>query len=206
MDIRILPPQAFDKFSRLPEGLPPLEGLFPARMRPLEVEIGCGKGRFLLARAQAFPEINFLGIDYAAKWMNIGLHRGQKRGLENLKFVRANAALMVEKYIPDGKVSVFHIYFPDPWHKRRHRKRRLLTKSFFECLWRRLAPDGLVEIATDNADYYASIAAEAALTRSLWSSVRESVNRRLFGEEMKTNYELKYEAEGRPLYYMEMKK
>ena len=104
-------------------------------------------------------------------------------------------------------VSIFHVYFPDPWHKRRHQKRRLLTPEFFELLHRRLVPGGKLEIATDNFDYM--IAFKSALVEAgetIWSATRQTVNERILNPEFRTNFELKYQAEGRDLYYLELVK
>lgn len=190
----------------LPEGFPPPAKLFPNSVNPLEVELGCGKGKFLLARACEFPQRNFLGVDYARKWMSIGLTRGEKRRLENLRFVHSNALIVVQDYLADSSISVFHVYFPDPWPKRRHQKRRLLNASFLELLYKKLTDDGLVEIATDQEDYYRSICEEIPKAEVRWKRVRHSVNERLFDPFRKTSYELKYEREGRPLYYVELAK
>jgi len=187
----------------LPEGLPDFQDLFETRGAPLEVEIGCGKGKFLLGRAMVFPEIHFLGIDYAGKWMKIGRTRGEKRCVKNLKFFRTHARPLVEQYLPDASVSVFHIYFPDPWPKRRHRRRRLVSESFLGLLKQKLAAGGRIELATDDSAYFQEMHLLAESTRSWWTGVRETLNQRIFCPELKTSYELKYEAEGRPLHYLE---
>lgn len=172
--------------------------------QPLEVEIGCGKGKFLVARAQIFPEINFLGLDRVAKWMKVGERRGEKRKLENLKFLKAEVREFLET-VPDETVSIFHIYFPDPWPKRRHHGRRLIQAEFLNTLRAKLLPGGLIEIATDDEDYYAHIR-RVVQAAGPWASMRETVNERLFHPEAKTNYELKFEAVGRNLHYLELKK
>jgi tRNA (guanine-N7-)-methyltransferase len=176
--------------------------------RPLEIEIGAGKGKFLMHRAMAEPDIDFIGIDYIWKYLKIGWQRVQKRGLDNVLFFKAEANEFVTHLVPDGSVSAFHIYFPDPWHKRRHNKRRLLTPDFFRMLHGRLEPDGLLEIATDNLDYVAAFkgALIDAGGETLWSRTRETFNERIMNPEFKTNFELKYEAEGRDLYYLELQK
>jgi tRNA (guanine-N7-)-methyltransferase len=191
-----------------------LDRSFPGTIRdmfdgghPVEVEIGSGKGRFLLHRATVTPEHDFIGFDYIWKYLKIGWQRAQKRGIENLLFFKAEANEVVTHLVPDGSVSVFHIYFPDPWHKRRHHKRRLLTPEFFGLLHQRLVPGGLLEIATDNFDYM--IAFQAALIDAgdtLWARTRETKNERIMNPEFKTNFELKYEAEGRDLHYLELEK
>lgn len=190
----------------LPADLPPLDDLFPSVPGPLEVEIGCGKGKFLVGRATAEPGIRFLGVDMAGKWMKIGARRGEKRSLANLCFVRTDARILVEKYLPEESVSVFHVYFPDPWPKKRHQKRRIAKGSFFLLMRDKLKTGGRIEIATDNHPYYLDIQQEVEALGPIWASRRETVNQRLFCEDFKTSYELKYEAEGRPLYYMELVK
>ena len=173
--------------------------------RPVEIDIGCGKGKFLLARAEASPEINFLGIDRVAKWMRIGEKRSQKRNLENLKFLKTECREFLAGLSPES-ISAFHIYFPDPWPKRRHRRRRLVSADFLGLLHSRLGLGGLIEMATDDADYRGAMKKAVEQTTQLWKTVRESVNERLAYAMLKTNYELKFEAAGRPLYYLELER
>lgn len=180
--------------------------LFPER-RPLEFEIGSGKGRFLLHRAAAHPDRNFFGIDYRWRFLKEGVERADKRGLTNLRFFKAEAEEVVPFLVPDRSVDVFHIYFPDPWHKRKHRKRRLLTPDFFRLLHGRLADGGRLELATDNFDYL--IAFRAAMVEAgdtLWSALRESRNARILDPEVQTHFEAKYRRQGRDLYYLELMK
>lgn len=176
----------------------------------LEVEIGCGKGKFLVARAAAFPEIRFLGIDKAGRFMKLGAARAEKKGLANLEFVKGDVREILRQEVAPESVSVFHIYFPDPWPKRRHRRRRLLTADFFRFLYGCLAAGGLIEIATDFSDYFSEIRKSAAQSAmeggGVWKQTRESVDERLFTAVDKTNYELKYQREARPIYYLELQK
>jgi tRNA (guanine-N7-)-methyltransferase len=170
------------------------------------MEIGCGKGKFLVARAIENPGTNFLGIDRVSKFMNIGKTRAQKRALPNIRFLRAEARVFLTEAIAPLSVSIFHIYFPDPWPKRRHQARRVFTPQLLELLHARLVPGGLVEIATDDQDYFTAMKKTIAATEELWENVREAVNERILDGMNKTNYELKWAAEGRPLYYAELKK
>jgi tRNA (guanine-N7-)-methyltransferase len=175
--------------------------------QPFEMEIGSGKGRFLLERAAKHPGRNFLGVDYAWRFLREGYKRAGQRKLSNLRFYKAEASDVVRMWIPDGSVDIFHIYFPDPWPKRQQRKRRLLTPDFFKLLHQRLRPDGKLELATDNFDYL--IAFKAALVEAgdtLWSEVRESRNERLLDPEILTHFEAKYRRQGRLLYYIELSK
>lgn len=173
---------------------------------PVEFEIGCGKGKFLVARAMGNPGINFLGIDRVSKFMNIGKTRAQKRVLPNIRFIRAEARAFLTEAIAPESVCVFHIYFPDPWPKRRHQVRRVFTPEFLVLLHTRLVPGGLVEIATDDKDYFDAMKKTIAATAELWENTRETVNERILDGMNKTNYELKWAAQGRSLYYAELKK
>lgn len=179
---------------------------FFGNAHPVELEIGCGKGKFLVARSIENPNTNFLGIDRVSKFMNIGKTRAQKRTLPNIRFLRAEARAFLTEAIAAESVSIFHVYFPDPWPKRRHRVRRVFTPEFLTLLHGRLVPGGLVEVATDDQDYFDAMKKTVAVTGALWENVRESVNERILGGMNKTNYELKWAAEGRSLYYMELKK
>jgi tRNA (guanine-N7-)-methyltransferase len=173
---------------------------------PVEIEIGCGKAKLLIARAAECPQINFLGIDLIWKWMKFAVERTEKRGLENIKFLRADARETVIHGLEPGSVSIFHVYFPDPWPKRRHRKRRLITGEFLRLLHERLGGVGLIELATDHADYYSQMRTAVVQSGIEWRSVRTAVGERLFAAPVKTNYEIKYEGAGRELHYLELEK
>ena len=179
---------------------------FFGNFNPVEMEIGCGKGKFLVARSIENPGTNFLGIDRVSKFMNIGKTRAQKRALPNIRFIRAEARAFLTEAIVPASVSVFHIYFPDPWPKRRHQARRVFKEEFLKLLHARLVPGGLVEIATDDRDYFEAMKKTIAATAELWENVRETVNERILDGMNKTNYELKWAAQGRSLFYAELKK
>ena len=135
--------------------------------------------------------------------MRIGQKKLDKRNLANLQFLQAEIREFLTR-VPGQSVSAFHIYFPDPWPKRRHRSRRVVTAEFLEILDQKLAPAGSVELATDDADYFEQMKNAAAATASLWKQVQECRNQRIKDPHIKTNYELKYEAVGRDLYYLEL--
>ena len=170
---------------------------------PVEIEIGCGKGKYLLTRAMETPAINFLGLDRAGKWMMIGKKKSDKRNLANLIFLKAEVREFLER-IAAGSIRGFHIYFPDPWPKRRHRKRRLVDAGFLAGLEKKLAPSGWIEMATDDPDYFEQMKSAARATAPLWGTLKESCNQRIKDPHIKTNYELKYETAGRPLHYLEL--
>ncbi|MBI2871342.1 MAG: tRNA (guanosine(46)-N7)-methyltransferase TrmB [Candidatus Omnitrophica bacterium] len=174
--------------------------------RPLEVEIGCGKGRFLIDRAGANPGVQFVGIERASKWVRLAQDRGGRRSHENLQIVKGDAREIVSYEIPTSSVARFHIYFPDPWPKRRHRKRRLITEDFLKLLHDRLAKEGWIHFVTDFEDYYTGTRDLALKEPRLWSRVLEGGSGHLSEGREKTHYEARYLAEGRPLYYLHIEK
>lgn len=120
---------------------------------PLEVEIGCGKGRFLTARARKNPGTNFLGIDRLLTRLRRTERKAFQEQLCNLRLLRMEASFAIRFLLPPLSVNAFYIFFPDPWPKRRHHERRLLSPSFLGWLWEKTVPGGQIHIATDHAGY-----------------------------------------------------
>jgi tRNA (guanine-N7-)-methyltransferase len=172
----------------------PLADVF-GRTAPLEVEIGSGKARFLIAAARACPAHHFLGIERALAYYRICRDRLERLALPNASMVRADARIFVTASLAPASVRAFHVYFPDPWPKKRQKKRRLLDGVFLETLASRLEPGGLVRVATDHPDYGTGLAPLLATVPALeplpWDALPPPPP---------TNYALKYEAEGRPIW------
>lgn len=194
------------RYPENPQDLEPLnfEQLF-GNQNPVEMEIGCGKGLFLVLCAEAFSEKNFLGIDIAGKWMRKGDQKREKRNLSNLQFMKVETRLFLHR-IPSESISMFHVYFPDPWPKKRHHKRRIVNAEFLRALHKKLVAGGSVQIATDDRPYYLFMKEVLEEVSSEWSRVRETENERIMYPEFKTNYEMKWQQEGRNLYYIELVK
>jgi tRNA (guanine-N7-)-methyltransferase len=129
--------------------------LFPVD-RPVEVEIGIGKGRFLLEAAEKRPEINHLGVEWANKYLRFAESRAQRRGLENIRFVRVDAREIMSS-IPARSVHAFYVFYPDPWPKKRHHKRRFLREDMAAELARVLVDGGKLHVATDHQDYWEAL-------------------------------------------------
>src|SRR5580704_14207351 len=113
---------------------------------PVELEIGMGKGTFLTEQAKARPEVNFLGIEYARWFWRYASDRLRRSGCLNARTIRGEASFLLREFISDGAISVVHIYFPDPWPKKRHHKRRLIQGPFVKELERVLAIGGRLQI------------------------------------------------------------
>jgi tRNA (guanine-N7-)-methyltransferase len=125
--------------------------------RPLEIDLGCGKGRFLAARAARYPDRNFLGIDRLLVRVRKADRKAVRGALANVRLLRIESAYAVERLLPPGAVAICYVFFPDPWPKRRHHRRRLFTPAFVASLRRALASGGEVHIRSDNADCVAAI-------------------------------------------------
>jgi tRNA (guanine-N7-)-methyltransferase len=139
-----------------------------ARAAPLEIELGAGRGDFIIDRAAHFPQHNFLAVEVAATVAQLMAVRAGYCGLTNLRVVRMDARPLVNLMLPDRSVSAYHIYFPDPWPKERQLKHRLFTPFFAASLKRTLAPGAPLYIATDVGDYAGAIFAmveEAGMRR-----------------------------------------
>lgn len=165
------------------------------RTAPLEVEIGSGKARFLIAAARACPEADFLGVERALAYYRICRDRLERLSVPNAFMVRADARIFVTGSLAPGSVRAFHVYFPDPWPKKRQKKRRLLDGVFLETLASRLEPGGILRIATDHPDYGAGLGSLIATVPAF-----EALPWDALPPPPPTNYALKYEAEGRPIW------
>ncbi len=170
--------------------------------RPVEVEVGAGKGTFLLARATARPEINFLGIEWARAYCMYAADRVRRAGLTNVRMLRADAGPLFKDRLADGSVWRVHIYFPDPWPKTRHHRRRLIQPAFVGEVRRVLRPGGELLIVTDHLGYFEHIRrvfAEPAGARGFVPIAFPQMADKS-GETVGSNFERKYIAQGRPVY------
>lgn len=128
-----------------------------ARPQPLEVELGTGDGSFLAQYAAAHPDHNFLGVERLLGRLRKLDRKGLRAGLTNLCLVRIEASYCLEYLLPFQSVTALHVYFPDPWPKRRHHRRRLINERFVEAAAQALAPGGVVYLRTDDASYFVQI-------------------------------------------------
>lgn len=174
------------------------------RDAPIEAEIGFGKGTFLLAAARRWPEQNWLGIEYSLACVRLVAERAAKRVLTNVRLVRADAAVIVHDAIPTESIEAYHIYFPDPWPKKRHHKRRLVTQPFAQSLLRTLKPGGWLYIATDFQDYFEEMV--PAVTAAGLTLVELPADRPEDDEVFRTNYERKWMEQGKTIYRARFRK
>lgn len=184
-----------------PEELPGLtwRGVFGDE-RPVELEIGVGKGAFLLRRAKALPEVNFFGIEWANEFYRYAVDRMQRWKIPNVRLLRDDASRFIREVCPRNSLSVLHVYHPDPWPKARHHKRRLIQPAFVDAAVQCLVPGGRWAIQTDHEEYFGII--RGLLTGHPELTVVD-FDEPGFGVEhsrIATNFEIKYEKEGRAFY------
>jgi tRNA (guanine-N7-)-methyltransferase len=167
---------------------------FFGRRAPLEIEIGTGKARFLIEAARAHPARDYLGLERSLSYYRVSRDRVSRAGLANARVLRADARTFVDVCVSPLSVSAFHVYFPDPWPKKKQRKRRLLDGVFLEVLAAKLEPGGLVRIATDHPGYAEELSplleSVPALEELPWDA---------FPAPPPTHYEIKYREEGREI-------
>jgi tRNA (guanine-N7-)-methyltransferase len=124
------------------------------RAAPLEIEIGSGKGLFLSQAAAEQRDHNFLGIEVAAKYAQHIAARLAKHGVKNARIIHGNGLRVFAEFLPAGSVSAVHVYFPDPWWKKRHKKRRVMNNQFVADIQRVLEPGGELHFWTDVKEYF----------------------------------------------------
>ncbi|WP_349829187.1 tRNA (guanosine(46)-N7)-methyltransferase TrmB [Brevibacterium litoralis] len=123
------------------------------RSAPVTMEIGSGQGHAIVAAATAHPERDFLAVEVYRAGLARTVFNAEDAGLTNLRLVEANAPEVLDSFLPAGSLDELWIFFPDPWHKKRHTKRRMVKEGFGPSLRRALRPGGLVRLATDWEDY-----------------------------------------------------
>lgn len=183
----------------IPDPLRPLDlsAIF-GNTHPVEVEVGFGKGAFLVAAAQTRPETNFLGIEIERKYQLFTATRVAKRALRNVRLVCGDAREFLREGVLPRSVQAVHVYFPDPWWKNRHRKRRVFTADFAAACTRVLLPGGRLFVATDVEEYFEVITTLLAATEGL-ERLRLSPNPST-GLEVVTNFERKSLEQGRAVH------
>ena len=167
------------------------------RTGPVEIEVGIGKGRFLIAAAVARPDVLHLGIEWANKYLRIAETRAARRELDNVRFVRTDAKVFLRRLVPAESVDAYYVFYPDPWPKKRHHKRRFFTPDTVRDVARTLRSGGWLHASTDHAEYWDAI--ESVLDGS------DLVRQPEFGGEAfplpvdqpLTNFETKYRDQGR---------
>lgn len=176
------------------------------RAGPVHVDVGTGKGTFLVKQAGAQSEVNFLGIEWANKYYRHAVDRMGRWGLTNVRIIKTEAALFIKEHLADSSVDCFHIYYPDPWPKKRHHKRRFINKENTNHMIRCLKPGGIIRIATDHEDYWQWIQEVIKPQEELQEIEFTPTSGARSSELVGTNYERKYIKEERDIFTIAVKK
>jgi tRNA (guanine-N7-)-methyltransferase len=168
--------------------------------RPVEVEVGFGKGLFLVTAGQSRPDRNFFGIEVVRKYQLYAATRAAVRKLANVKTCCADAKRVFRVWIPAGSVAAVHVYFPDPWWKTRHKKRLLFTPEFAQSVLRALAPGGHLHFVSDVADYFEMVTGTLAAVSGFRPLPSPDAAEPVHDMDYLTNFERKFRKEGRPIH------
>ena len=170
------------------------------RAGPVEIEIGSGKGLFLINAGQQHPDHNFLGIEISSKYARICVARVAKRNLGNVRVMQTDARYFLQTFVPDESVRAVHVYFPDPWWKKRHQKRRVFTAEMVSTCQRVLEPGGCVHIATDVPAYREDIVALFKLHTRLVQIAEPPAAEPTHDMDYLTNFDRKFRQGGREIH------
>ncbi|MDB5353366.1 MAG: tRNA ((7)-)-methyltransferase [Planctomycetota bacterium] len=176
------------------------------RDRPVELEIGSGKGLFLANAARGNPSHDFLGVEMAKKYAYKAAERLAKANLSNVKILPGDARRFLHLFVPAASVSAVHIYFPDPWWKTRHRKRRVFCEDFVVDVAKSLTPGGDFLIATDVEEYFGVMMELMDRHEEFTEQARPEPKTPEHEHDYLTNFERKYRIEGRPIHRAHYKK
>ena len=176
------------------------------RVAPLEIEVGSGKGLFLRSAAAARPDADFLGIEVARKYAQFAAAALAKAGLRNAIVVNADALRIFHELIPDSSLAAVHVYFPDPWWKKRHKKRRVMRESFLRDVERTLRPGGLLHFWTDVEKYFHTTLELLASCTALVGPLPVPETPAEHDMAYRTHFERRVRLANEPVYRAEFKK
>jgi tRNA (guanine-N7-)-methyltransferase len=175
-------------------------------VRPLEVEVGSGKGLFLAGAAAGAPGHNFLGIEIARKYARYAASRLAKQASDNALVIGGDALILFRQWVPAASLAAVHVYFPDPWWKKRHKKRRVMNDEFLRDVERALAPGGLLHFWTDVEEYFQTTLVLIAATTRLAGPLPVSEAPAQHDLDYRTHFERRMRKSSLPVYRAEFVK
>ena len=179
--------------------------LFPQDL-PLEVEVGSGKGLFLNSAANQNPAHNFLGVEIAAKYARHAASKLAKNGYKNAVMLSGDAQRLFVEFLPDQSVVAVHVYFPDPWWKKRHHKRRVMNDRFVGEIYRTLTPGGSLHFWTDVRERYDEILDLIAAHTPFVGPLEVPERQAEHDLDYRTHFERRMRLTDQPVYRAEFRK
>lgn len=170
--------------------------------RPLEIDLGCGDGAFLLGMAKEYPDRDFLGVERLLGRVRKVCKKITKRGLENARVLRLESRYTVEWLLPEATVSRLHLLCPDPWPKLKHHRRRLVQVEFLEAVNRALQPGGEFLFMTDHEEYF-QWAVEKVAEYGKFEQLEWNEDSFFYP---KTDFQIQWEAEGKSMFRLRCRK
>lgn len=169
---------------------------------PVALEIGCGIGDFIAKTSQDRPDINFIAIDYYNKGCNSTCRRLDKLGIKNVRVLRVEAREFIAGHIPANSLAALYINCPDPWPKKRHRKRRLVSSQFMDFVRGYLRPGADFYFATDFEDYGEDVAQFMAAQAGYSNMLAPDLSRFDIEGYHRSKYMLKFMSEGKNIHFV----
>lgn len=169
--------------------------------KPVDIEIGFGKGQFVIEKAKAYKDINFVGFEVKKKLVKEAQAKIDKLELENIYIESTYANVAIPQKIPHGRVRFMYVNFPDPWWKKRHKKRRILQPEYIKLFYDALQLGGIIYVRTDVKEYE-----EFVLESFTQFDTFEQVEHDIMSDGIKSNREVRCISEGLDLYYLAFKK
>ena len=186
------------ELAALPAPLDP-NSLFPRRAA-IEMEVGSGKGLFLSTASAARPDLNFLGVEISGGYARLCASKLAAQQATNARIIHGDATYLARCLLPDACLAAIHVYFPDPWWKARHRKRRVLSDAFLTHAGRVLVPGGQLHIWTDVEEYFHEALAAARGT-ALFSAASDVAARPAEHDlDYRTHFERRTRLAGAPVW------
>ncbi len=170
------------------------------RTAPLEIEVGTGKGLFLESAATANADHNFLGVEIATKYARYAAARIARHKLPNAVVIHGDAQRLFHEFLLDGSLAAVHVYFPDPWWKKRHHKRRVMNEQFIREVGRTLVPGGTLHFWTDVHDRFEATLELIAANTSLAGPLEVAERPAQHSLDYRTHFERRMRLSGQPVY------